>query len=246
MIFNDVLELAMSSMADRLEEALGDVGRVRIGCGRFFYEVAFKIEMLHKTHITRYPAALAHPSPLPQTPALPAYLCHTQTLASSVRHAWDLPSLLTKPVQWFLIYSLLLSTIHVMVMGVRINLQEAGGRWKNRACVVNEGRRRLEAPKAGLTGQLDAMNPPLKKLSTCKKAAISLWRIKGTRLTKSKEEGKAEHASSAYPNATSLCELAKDAVQAHHRGAIRSKGRRQIGVWRRSAAVVVVKAVAVW
>ncbi|TDL16928.1 hypothetical protein BD410DRAFT_730668 [Rickenella mellea] len=230
-IFSNVAELAIfsDSLADRLEEALGDVlesGQGEDRVGELFLEVAPKMEVLYKTYITRHPAALAHLSSLPQTPALAAYLSQTQSLASSVTHAWDLPSLLIKPVQRLLKYSLLLSTILEETRdghGDKDNLRKARDKMEEVARAVNEGRRRLEVVKEVLTGKSDMMNPPLKKkLSTSKNnAGVSLGRIKGMRLTKPKEDGEesmqAEHVLFLEKNLKKcdsfIREFAKDAVQ---------------------------------
>jgi dynamin-binding protein len=99
--------------------------------------------------------ALEHLNSLPQTPSLRAYLQHTRTLASSLTHAWDLPSLLIKPVQRLLKYSLLLTAI---IDGTpdghedKESLKIAKEKMDQVARGVNEGRRRREVVKEVLTG----------------------------------------------------------------------------------------------
>src|ERR1700759_5242547 len=69
------------------------------------------MEHSYKTYIARHPTALSHLNSLPQSVALTAYLSRSKILAGSLTHSWDLPSLLVKPVQRLLRYSLLLSVI---------------------------------------------------------------------------------------------------------------------------------------
>jgi hypothetical protein len=69
------------------------------------------MEPQYMLYITHHPAALARLTALPQTPALAAYHNTTRTLAQQLSHAWDLPSLLIKPVQRLLKYALLLKAI---------------------------------------------------------------------------------------------------------------------------------------
>jgi hypothetical protein len=69
------------------------------------------MESPYMHYITHHPASLTHLNSLPQTPALAAYHATTRTLAQQLSHAWDLPSLLIKPVQRLLKYALLLNAI---------------------------------------------------------------------------------------------------------------------------------------
>ena len=69
------------------------------------------MEPMYSIYITKQPAAREHLDSLPKTEALKDYLAHTQALAQSLSHAWDLPSLLIKPVQRLMKYPLLLSAI---------------------------------------------------------------------------------------------------------------------------------------
>jgi hypothetical protein len=101
-------------------------------------------------YITRHPTALQHLNSLPKTPALAAYLARTRDLASSVTHAWDLPSLLIKPVQRLLKYSLLLTAILEETPDDhpdKENLKLAKRNMEEVAMGVNEGRRRREVVK---------------------------------------------------------------------------------------------------
>ena len=113
------------------------------------------LEPPYKTYITRHPTALAHLNALPSSPALSAYLSHTRTLASSLTHAWDLPSLLIKPVQRLLKYSLLLGAIIDATPdshGDRPALVTARERMEEVARSVNEDRRRWEVVREVLGG----------------------------------------------------------------------------------------------
>lgn len=122
---------------------------------RWFCAQIPALEPPYKIYITRHPTALAHLNALPSSPALSAYLSHTRTLASSLTHAWDLPSLLIKPVQRLLKYSLLLGAIIDATPdshGDRPALVKARERMEEVARSVNEDRRRWEVVREVLGG----------------------------------------------------------------------------------------------
>lgn len=114
------------------------------------------MERPYNYYITRHPTALQHLQDLPQTPALQNYLTYSQTVASSLSHAWDLSSLLIKPVQRLLKYPLLLAAIidetpddhpdKESLRAARETIQEV-------ARNVNEGRRRAEVVKDVLSSK---------------------------------------------------------------------------------------------
>jgi dynamin-binding protein len=120
----------------------------------------------YTTYITRHPSAVAHLNALPQTPALSAYLAHTHTLAQSYTHAWDLPSLLIKPVQRLLKYPLLLTAImnDTEPGPAKDSLRQARDQVEEVARAVNEGRRRREVVK----NLLDEKHPPPVRLKSIK------------------------------------------------------------------------------
>ena len=103
----------------------------------------------------RHAAALRHLNNLPKTPPLTTYLEYTRSLASSLTHAWDLPSLLIKPVQQLLKYSPLLAAI---IDGTpddhpdKLNLVRAKANMDVVARGINEGQRRREVIRDVLTG----------------------------------------------------------------------------------------------
>ena len=108
------------------------------------------MERPFKHYITRHPNALQHLQNLPQTAALQSYLKYTQAVASSLSHAWDLASLLIKPVQRLLKYPLLLNAIFETTPdahGDKENLKAARVCMEEVAQRVNEGRRRAEVVK---------------------------------------------------------------------------------------------------
>lgn len=108
------------------------------------------LEPPYKSYITRHPTALAHLNDLPVTPALTAYLARSKTLAANLTHAWDLPSLLIKPVQRLMKYSLLLSAIIAETPDShpdKANLIMARAKMEDVARGVNEDRRRWEVVK---------------------------------------------------------------------------------------------------
>lgn len=108
------------------------------------------MKSLYTSYITRHPSAVSHLNSLSQTPALTTYLAETHNLAQSYTHAWDLPSLLIKPVQRLLKYPLLLSAIidDTPPGETRDKLCLARDKVEEVARSVNEGRRRIEVVKS--------------------------------------------------------------------------------------------------
>ncbi|KAH9485619.1 Rho guanine nucleotide exchange factor gef1 [Psilocybe cubensis] len=185
-IFGNVEELALLSdaFADRLEVALGSVldggaeGDDTIGA--LFLECVPMWERPYKQYITRHPSALQHLQNLPQTPALTAYLAYTQRVASALTHAWDLASLLIKPVQRLLKYPLLLHTIIDETPDShpdKENLKAAKERIEELARNVNEGRRRAEVVKDVLTSK--GVKKPSAPVGVS--AGVSLSKVKSLR-----------------------------------------------------------------
>ncbi|THH09079.1 hypothetical protein EW145_g2266 [Phellinidium pouzarii] len=235
-IFGNIAELAVFSdtFSERLQDALGDVledGKGEDWVGALFLEIIPQLEPPYKTYITRHPSAIKHLSSLPQTPALATYLAQTQSLASSVTHAWDLPSLLIKPVQRLLKYSLLLATIIEQTPdghGDKENLRKARDLMEDVARGVNEGRRRMEVVKEILTGKTDVGKPTTlqKKLSIGKSTQAGVGRMKsmnaGLRASRTEKENNEELAHVAeYEKQLRKCEafvrdFAKDVVGWSH------------------------------
>lgn len=180
-IFGNIEELAVFSevFCDKLEEALAGVldpnGNGNDNVGELFLSMV-SVTPVHcasvdshqiphmkppyTTYITRHSSALAHLNALPQTPGLTAYLAQTHTLAQSYTHAWDLPSLLIKPVQRLLKYPLLLKAImdDTSPGDARDKLREAHDKVEEVAKGVNDGQRRWEVVK----NLLDAKHPPVR------------------------------------------------------------------------------------
>ncbi|KAJ7072944.1 hypothetical protein C8F01DRAFT_266392 [Mycena amicta] len=155
-IFGNIAELASLSDAfcEALERTMGsalekaDATDDRIG--ELFLRYAPEVEGPYKQYITRHPSALAHLTWLPSTPQLTAYHTQTRDLASSLSHAWDLASLLIKPVQRLLKYSLLLDAIIEATSPThpdRTHLVSARTAIEQVAYAVNEGRGRAEVVK---------------------------------------------------------------------------------------------------
>ncbi|KZT72348.1 hypothetical protein DAEQUDRAFT_31980 [Daedalea quercina L-15889] len=211
-IFNNVADLAVfsDSFTEQIEEALGSVleggsGEDRVGA--LFLETIPTMEPLYLAYITRHPIALEHLNSLPQTPALTAYLAESRTLASRLTHAWDLPSLLIKPVQRLLKYPLLLGAIIEETPDAhpdKVNLKRAREKMEEVARGVNEGRRRREVIKEVLSGassgtpskrNSDPKPKPKKKgLNIGVSASVSLGRMKSfsTKSVKAKEGAEAD------------------------------------------------------
>jgi dynamin-binding protein len=101
-------------------------------------------------YITHHPVSLTHLNSLPQTAALAAYHAKTRTLAQQLSNAWDLPSLLIKPVQRLLKYALLLNAIIEATPdshGDKENLRRAKRMLEAVSHAINETQRRREIVK---------------------------------------------------------------------------------------------------
>ncbi|KAJ7935347.1 hypothetical protein B0H13DRAFT_2178183 [Mycena leptocephala] len=159
-IFNNIAELAELSdvFCEALERTIGsaleDPDAIDDHIGELFLRYAPELETPYKQYITRHPSALAHLTALPSTPELTAYHTKTRDLAASLSHAWDLSSLLIKPVQRLLKYSLLLTAIIDATAEShpdRPHLVSAKSAMEDVARAVNEGRRRAEVVKEVLS-----------------------------------------------------------------------------------------------
>lgn len=138
------------------------------------------LERPYKTYITRHPTALQHLQALPQTLALQSYLAYTQSIASSVSHAWDLASLLIKPVQRLLKYPLLLGAIIEETPDGhpdKDNLKSARVKVEEIARNVNEGRRRAEVVKDVLASK----SPRKPNAPVGVAASVNLSKVKSLR-----------------------------------------------------------------
>ncbi|KAG7091289.1 hypothetical protein E1B28_010337 [Marasmius oreades] len=159
-IFNNIAELAQFSdrFCEQLEDALGSILEGGIGedrVGELFLRIIPHMERPYKQYITRQGTADEHLQNLPKTPALEAYFTQTRNYSTSVSHAWDLHSLLIKPVQRLLKYPLLLGTILEATADThpdKENLRLAKAKIEVVARNVNEERRRAEVVKGILMG----------------------------------------------------------------------------------------------
>ncbi|KAG8736544.1 hypothetical protein FRC10_009204 [Ceratobasidium sp. 414] len=158
-VFGNIEELAAfaDELADQLEVALGNAipgGEGEDQVGELFLELASKMTPMYLTYITRHPAAVARYTTLTTnpTPAMAHYLSTTRAMTSSITHAWDIPSLIIKPLQRLLKYPLILQTIlddtpTSMGHKDRAALSLAKDKMEEVARQVNEGRRRYEVVK---------------------------------------------------------------------------------------------------
>ncbi|EPQ55477.1 hypothetical protein GLOTRDRAFT_138986 [Gloeophyllum trabeum ATCC 11539] len=232
-IFGNIVELAEFSDAfcERLEVALGEVlegGEGEDRVGKLFLDIIPLLEPPYKTYITRHPSSLSHytalttPSP---TPALQAYLKTIQTLTSSLTHAWDIPSLLIKPVQRLLKYPLLLQSIYEETPeghGDKENLKKAKEKMEEVARGVNEGRRRWEVVRevlnAGKKEGLGEANGKREKKRSGSvpigvAASVKLGRMKS--LTRKVSYGKGSIQTAASVNANDTAHEEAEAVAAY-------------------------------
>lgn len=176
------------------------------------------IEPLYLAYITKHPIALEHLNGLPQSPTLTAYLAESRLLASKLTHAWDLPSLLIKPVQRLLKYPLLLSAIIEETPDAhpdKPNLKRAREMMEEVARGVNEGRRRREVIKEVLSissngtpskRHSDPKPKPKKKgLNISVSASVSLGRMKSF----SMKSGKIKEGAETSQEAEQIVQLAE-------------------------------------
>ncbi|KAI1785939.1 hypothetical protein LXA43DRAFT_99031 [Ganoderma leucocontextum] len=115
-VFGNIEELAAFSerFLDQLESALGKLIEDSDGedyVGRFFLDFIPQMEPLYRTYIMNQTHALEHYHRLSETFQFDVYFPRSQILAHKSSNAWDLPSLLIKPVQRLLNYPQLLAAI---------------------------------------------------------------------------------------------------------------------------------------
>ncbi|ESK85548.1 rho guanyl nucleotide exchange [Moniliophthora roreri MCA 2997] len=182
-IFNNIADLALFSdmFCDKLQDALGSVLDGGVGddhVGELFLQIIPEMERPYKQYITRQGTADEHLQNLPKTPALENYFAQARMASTSVSHAWDLHSLLIKPVQRLLKYPLLLGTILEATPDShpdKENLRLAKAKIEDVARSVNEERRRAEVVKGILMGD------PKKKASNATigvAASVNLSKMK--------------------------------------------------------------------
>lgn len=157
------------------------------------------MEHIYKTYIARHPTALSHLNSLPQSQALTAYLARSKILAGSLTHSWDLPSLLVKPVQRLLRYSLLLSAIIAETTDShpdKENLMQARNKMEDVTREVNEETRRREVVKEVLNPKPEETKGR-KSRTAALSASVNMKRIKMLRTDQDKEDShKAEQVAS--------------------------------------------------
>ncbi|KAF8921214.1 hypothetical protein CPB85DRAFT_312450 [Mucidula mucida] len=146
-IFSNIVEVAhfADKFCDALQAAI-DSDTV----GTLFLKSIPDMERPYKVYISKHETAAKHFHSLPITTALSAYHTQTRTIASSLSHAWDLNSMLIKPVQRLLKYPLLLATIYDETPNDhpdKENLRLARDAVQSLAHRVNEERRRAEIVK---------------------------------------------------------------------------------------------------
>lgn len=148
------------------------------------------MEHSYKTYIARHPTALSHLNSLPQSPALTAYLSRSKILAGSLTHSWDLPSLLIKPVQRLLRYSLLLSAIIAETPDShpdKGDLMQARDMMEDATREVNEETRRREVVKEVLNPKPEDTKGRKGRTSALP-ASVNMKRIKRLRTDQEKDD----------------------------------------------------------
>ncbi|KAH7883349.1 hypothetical protein F5I97DRAFT_1939148 [Phlebopus sp. FC_14] len=249
-IFGNISDLALFSdkFVERLEDALGGVleggsGEDRVGA--LFLEIIPALEPPYKTYITRHPTALAHLNALPSSPALSAYLAHTRTLASSLTHAWDLPSLLIKPVQRLLKYSLLLGAIIDATPDShedRVALIKAREKMEEVARSVNEDRRRWEVVREVLGGApLPNANGTTKpKKGTSVNVGVSATASAHLNRMRSLRAPKLRDLAESEPDSAEAAEVARLEIELQRHAAFLDKLAKDAMDWRNTMHVALV------
>ncbi|KIY72201.1 hypothetical protein CYLTODRAFT_440784 [Cylindrobasidium torrendii FP15055 ss-10] len=146
-IFSNIEEVAQ--FADKFHLALKDAVD-QDAVGQLFLDSCAEMERPYKVYIAKHESAAMHLHNLPASTELSAYHAQTRTIASSMSHAWDLNSMLIKPVQRLLKYPLLLGTIYDETPSGhpdKDNLRRARDAVQELAHNVNEERRRLDLVK---------------------------------------------------------------------------------------------------
>jgi hypothetical protein len=160
-------------------------------------QISSEMTPLYTTYITKHPTALTHLNSLSSTPSLQRYLERTRQLASAHTHAWDLQSLLIKPVQRLLKYPLLLQTLIDETPDSHPDkpaLRRAKEGLEQLARGVNENRRRLEVVKQVLEGKPPTIPAAAKRSLT----TTPLIRMRSFRITgKSRPQGMPSEGSLA-------------------------------------------------
>ena len=207
-IFGNISELAVlaDTVTQQLEKALGSFvegGQGQDAVGSLFLDIVHDLEKPYKQYITRHPSAMQHLTSLPQTPALTAYLNYTQSVATSLSHAWDLSSLLIKPVQRLLKYPLLLSAIIEETPDVhpdKENLRNARIKFEEVARNVNEERRRAEVVKDVLMSKKGGkLNPGVGVAAQVNLSKMKTLRHGGMRAIALAEAAESNGTSPAIP-----------------------------------------------
>ncbi|KAI1791354.1 Dbl-like domain-containing protein [Ganoderma leucocontextum] len=144
-VFSNIEKLAAFSeeFLDQLESALGELIEGNEGedsVGRLFLEFIPQMEPLYRMYIMNQSHALEHYHRLSKTFQFDVYFPRSQILAHKSSNAWDLPSLLIKPVQRLLNYPQLLAAIVAETPdshGDKANLVEAHARIEELARGLN-------------------------------------------------------------------------------------------------------------
>jgi hypothetical protein len=194
-IFGNIPYLASLSdtLVERLEVAVGSALEGGTGddhVGALFLEMIPDMEHSYKAYIARHPTALSHLNSLPQSQALTAYLSRSKILAGSLTHSWDLPSLLVKPVQRLLRYSLLLSAIIAETPDShpdKENLMQARDMMEDATREVNEETRRREVVKEVLNPKPEETKGRKGRTSAVS-ASVNMKRIKRLRTDQEKDD----------------------------------------------------------
>jgi hypothetical protein len=169
-----------------------------------------RMEPLFEMYIARQQQASARLTSLPKTRALLAYFVKTRTLAAAATHAWDLSSLLFKPVQRLLNYPLIMAIIIEHTSDRRedkANFKLARERLEGVVCSVIEDRRRIAFVREVLATMGEALNgaPLAKKVSIGKSASASV----GLSLSRMKIMGMGLRANHSRAEEGSNAEVAK-------------------------------------
>ncbi|WVQ72720.1 hypothetical protein IAR50_002280 [Cryptococcus sp. DSM 104548] len=218
----DHLAAVADELATRFEEALGEEDEKEEGggkregergsdrLGQVFVAMVPKLRPLYNYYCSRQPSASRHLQTLLSSPLHAVHLKAQWAVISPHTHAWNLDSMLIKPVQRLTKYPLLfedLGKVTTPVHGDYFGIREAGSESRKLAAEVDEGRRRKEVVEMALSN-----DPAVKKAAiTDKKETkpqgpklLGLKRFKKGSIPASASSATLASSVSAAPTASTL------------------------------------------
>ncbi|KIY44341.1 hypothetical protein FISHEDRAFT_77544 [Fistulina hepatica ATCC 64428] len=172
-IFMNIADLA--ELADAFSQRIQIA--VRRDCvGKLFCDAMPLLEGPYSKYISGHDASAKHFASFAASPAYAQYVSDTQSIATGWTTAWDLPSLLIKPVQRFLKYPLLLSTLISCTPPDHPDLPDlvkAKALVEEMAARINEVKRRKELVQEALASdhKCSPVKLPLRRRSSARRSS---------------------------------------------------------------------------